>query len=172
MKKIKSVAFDVDGTLVDFANAFIKECWEKEEIVLEVGEVWNFFDQDIRSYDIFKNLNSNFWLNLERLDCSQDLNIVPSAYISHRNIPEKITKKCLKNNGFPNAPVIHVANTEDKIKVIKQLGIDIFVDDRASTVLFCLENSIEAYLINQVWNDQYHCLPRVKTLGELKELCQ
>lgn len=167
---MKKVGFDVDGTLVDFANAFIEECWKKEQLVLKVGSVWNFFDQDIRSYDIFKNLSTDFWLNLKRLDESNDLNITPTAYISHRSIPEKITKKCLKNNGFPNAPVIHVANTEDKIKVIKQLDIDIFVDDRASTVLFCLENSIEAYLINQIWNEKYSCLPRINTLGELKDI--
>lgn len=167
---MKKVGFDVDGTLVNFADEFIKECWEKHQIALEVGSVWNFFDQDIKSYDVFKNLTSDFWLNLKKIPQSYNLNIIPSAYISHRNIPEKITKKCLKNNGFPDAPVIHVANTEDKIKVIKQLGIDIFVDDRASTILFCLENSIEAYLIDQIWNEQYTCIPRIKTLGELDSI--
>ncbi len=170
-KKIKTVALDVDGTLLEFGTSFIDRCKEKE-IEVKIGKIWNFFDMDIRSYDIFKNLDSSFWLNLKALDKAKDLNVVPSAYISHRNFPERITKKSLLNAGFPKAPVIHVANTEDKIKVIKQLGIEVFVDDRASTVLFCLENGIEAYLLDQVWNADYKCLPRIYTLGELDKICQ
>ena len=55
---------------------------------------------------------------------------------------------------------------EDKVKVAKQLGIDIFVDDRASTVAYFLENGIEAYLLDQLWNEDFN-FPRIYTLGEL-----
>lgn len=171
MSKRKTVGLDVDGTLLEFGQAFIDKC-KLQDVELKIGKIWNFFDEDIRSYDIFKNLNTDFWLNLQRIDASTDLNIIPTAYISHRSCPEKVTRKCLINNGFPKAPVIHVANTEDKIKVIKQLGIDIFVDDRASTILYCLENGIEAYLLDQIWNSDYTCLPRIYTLGELDKICQ
>jgi len=168
---MKKVGLDVDGTILEFGNSFIEKC-KMNNIHLKKGKIWNFFDDDIRSYDIFKNLDINFWLNLEIINKAKDLNIIPTAYISHRTIPEKITRKCLLNNGLPKAPVIHVANTEDKVRVIKQLDIDIFVDDRASTVLYCLENGIEAYLLDQIWNEDFNCLPRIYTLGELKEICR
>lgn len=169
IKKNKRVGLDIDGTILEFSNAFIEKCKESD-INLKIGKVWNFFDDDIRSYDVFKNLTSEFWLNLKVIEQAKNLNIIPTAYISHRNFPERITKKCLINNGFPKAPVIHVDNTEDKIKVIKQLGIDVFVDDRASTVLYCLENGIEAYLLDQIWNEDFHCLPRIYSLGEIEEI--
>lgn len=167
---MKKFGLDVDGVCVEFGEAFIDTCKSKQ-IHLKVGKVWNFFDDDSRSYDVFRNLEADFWLNLKVIDKAKDLNSIPTAYISHRNFPEKITKKCLINNGFPKAPVIHVANTEDKIKVIKQLEIDVFVDDRASTVLYCLENGIEAYLLDQIWNADFKCLPRIYSLGELEKIC-
>ena len=92
----KKLGLDVDGTLLEFGEAFIDEC-KLKNINLKVGKVWNFFDDDPRSYDVFKNLNMNFWLNLKRLDKAKGLNVKPTAYISHRNFPEKITKKCLIN---------------------------------------------------------------------------
>lgn len=168
---IKKFALDIDGTVLGFAEAFIEEC-KLNKINVSVSEVWNFFDQDIKCYDIFKDLDTDFWLNLKIIDKAKDLELIPSAYISHRNFAERITSKSLLNNRLPKAPVIHVANTEDKIKVIKQLGIDVFVDDRASTVAFCLENGIEAYLLDQIWNSDFVCLPRIYSLGELTKICQ
>ena len=166
----KKIGLDVDGTLLGFEEKFIQEC-SKNGINITSGKVWNFFDCDVRSYDVFNNLNIDFWLSLERIKQSIDLDIIPTAYISHRSFSTKVTKESLLKNEFPNSPVFHVKNTEDKVKVIKQLGIDIFVDDRASTVLFCLENGIEAYLLDQPWNEDYKCIPRIHTLGELNSIC-
>ncbi len=56
--------------------------------------------------------------------------------------------------------------------MIKQLGIDVFVDDRGSTILYCLENGIEAYLLDQIWNSDYSCLPRIYNLGELNDILE
>lgn len=166
MNKEIKIAFDCDGVCLNFGESFIQHC-KNLDVHLTVDKVWNFFDQDIRSYDIFKNLDNNFWLNLKREKASLDLSIIPVAYISHRTCPIEVTKQSLLNAGFPEAPVFHVKYTEDKLKVAKNLGVNCFIDDRASTVTYFLENGIDARLLTQIWNDQYN-LPRVKTLGELK----
>ncbi len=50
---MKSVGLDVDGTLVEFGDAFIDLC-KTQNINLKVGKIWNFFDDNPRSYDVFK----------------------------------------------------------------------------------------------------------------------
>lgn len=163
---MKKFALDVDGVCLHFDKKFIEVC-KNQNILLNTGKIWNFFDQNRRSYDIFNNLKDDFWLELERHPKSLDLNSVPSAYISHRSCPEEVTRQSLLRNGFPDAPVIHVKYTEDKLKVFKNLNLDIFIDDRASTVLYFLENSIESYLLDQIYNEDFN-LPRIKTLGDIK----
>lgn len=165
-KKLR-VGLDVDGCCLNFGKAFINHC-SQLGMKLSIGKVWNFFDEDIRSYDVFKNLESDFWLNLEREEKSLDINFTPVAYISHRTCPERVTKKSLINAGLPKAPVIHVKYTEDKVKIAKDLEIDIFIDDRASTVMYFLENGIKAYVLNQIWNEDFN-VPRIKTFGELNK---
>lgn len=168
---MKTVALDVDETLVAFAEPFIEVC-KKKGIHLTVGKIWNFFDQDDRAYSVFNELDKDFWITLPRIKKSLDLDIIPVAYISHRLFPERITEQSLHRLGFPKAPVFHVKHTEEKVKIIKQLGVDVYVDDRSSTVMFCQENGIEAYLLDQPWNADFTCLPRIKTLGELNDICQ
>ena len=164
----KRIGLDVDGVCLDFGTSFIKHAL-KSDIKLSIGKTWDFMKQDIRAYDLFKNLNNDFWLNLERERKSLDLDFQPVAYISHRGCPEIVTKKCLLNNGFPNAPVIHVKHTEDKIKIARELEVDLFIDDRASTVTYFLESGIKALTLTQKWNEDYS-LPRIKTLGEISNI--
>lgn len=160
------IGLDVDGVCLAFDDAFVDEC-KKHGVLVYPGKTWNFFEQDNRCYDIFKNLNDDFWLNIKRHDKSLDLNFIPSAYISHRNCPEWVTRESLIRNGFPDSPVIHVKYTEDKIKRFKELNLDIFIDDRASTIVYFLENNIEAYVLDHEYNEDFN-LPRIKSLGELK----
>jgi len=162
------IGLDVDGVCLDFTKSFIEEC-KKNEISLYVEEVWNFFEQDLRSYDVFNSLKNDFWLNLKREEASKDINFIPTAYISHRSCPTAITRQSLINNGLPDAPVFHVKYTEDKLKLAKELKLDLFIDDRASTVTYFLENGIKAKVLHQIWNKRFINIPRIKTLGELNE---
>jgi hypothetical protein len=159
------IGLDVDGVCLSFNTKFTALCAE-HGIIINCFKVWNFFEQDLRCYDIFKNLTVDFWLSLEREEQSFDMDFVPTAYISHRNIPTEVTRQSLLRVGFPDAPVIHVTHTEDKVKEAKKFGIDVFVDDRASTVLYFLENHVKAVAINKLWNEDYN-VPRIHTLGEL-----
>ena len=165
MKTNFRYALDVDGCCLDFATAFIDYC-KPLGINLYVEEVWNFFDQDSRSYDVFKNLTDDFWLTLKREEKSLDLRSTPVGYISHRSCSEEVTKQSLLNAGFPDAPVKHVKYTEDKIKIAKEWEIDLFVDDRTSTIVFFEENGINACVLDQLWNKRYN-VSRIMTLGEL-----
>lgn len=156
---------DIDGVCLNFSARFIEVCAEKG-IYLNVDKTWNFFDQDIRCYDVFKGLTSDFWLSLKRDEQSLDLNFTPTAYISHRSCPTEVTRQSLLQVGFPDAPVFHVHHTDDKVKIAKDLALDVFVDDRASTVLYFLENNMNALCLDKIYNEDYN-LPRIYTLGEL-----
>ena len=37
-------------------------------------------------------------------------------------------------------------------------------------LVYCLENGIEAYLLDQIWNEDFKCLPRIYSLGELDNI--
>lgn len=166
--KDKKIFLDIDGVCLDFATAFIEKC-QKSNIHLTVGPVWNFFNDDIKSYDIFSNLTDEFWLSLERERKSFNLDFKPAGYISHRKCDTEISRFSLLKNNFPDAPVYHVKYTEDKVKIFNELGGDIFIDDRLSTVLYFRENGIKSYVLDQPWNRYFNDY-RLKTLGELKEL--
>lgn len=161
------IGLDVDGVCLDFGNHFINHCKEKD-VHLTVGKTWDFFAQDIRSYDIFDQLTTKFWIDMKREPKSSGLNIEPVAYISHRSCPVEVTKKSLINAGFPDSTIFHVKYTEDKIKIARNLNLDLFIDDRASTVTYFLESGINAVLLDQIWNEDYN-LPRIKNLSEIKK---
>lgn len=127
----RKIALDVDGVLANFGKAFKERCeiegvaeymhnWDEQPYwhhPYNTGEVWGKVKED---YD--------FWFNIEPLVNPVEMPFEPVAYVTHRFID--VTTDWIQANGFPCAPVYTVHPTETKVNILKEIGADIFVDDK------------------------------------------
>lgn len=127
MNKLK-YGLDIDNVCADFVKGMFDWFDEPYRVVTE----WD--DPFIRKhYPIIMN-DSKFWLGLPILSHPKDIKFEVDCYITARSIPSEISMEWLYTHGFPIAPVFTVGVKEcgshhSKIDVIKERGIDVFVDD-------------------------------------------
>ena len=77
-------------------------------------------------------------------------------YITARSIPVEWTKEAIQKNNLPKAPVYSLPWDVSKIDTLKELGVDIMIDDKYSTFKECKENGIFCYLMNSDTNQHYN----------------
>jgi hypothetical protein len=100
--------------------------------VLLKPSTW-YFDKNLQSK--FKKMKEegtleDFYLNLVPLISPKDIPFEPHCYVTSRPVDTSITELWLKMHGFPQVPVYTVPMNTSKAEVLKQAGVDIFVDDR------------------------------------------
>jgi 5'(3')-deoxyribonucleotidase len=165
----KKIGLDIDGVLADFSGRFIEEAkkhnvYSKDytftqshwEFPYEWGSIWNKIKD-----------NEAFWLTIKPLVPSNELPFEPECYVTARNIPTEWTEKWLSLNGFPCKPV-YSTNYGSKVKKIKELKLDIFVDDCWDNFKELNQNGICCYLFEAEYNKKYEVgYKRIKNLNEL-----
>lgn len=132
--KKRVVALDVDDVLCAFTphacNFHKKEMPEKIHYWCEntmdghLGEGW--FNRSGIVEDV------EFWKTIPRLSDPKDIDFTVSYYISA--FPESMYDArihWLKENGFPDAPLIC---TYDKLEKCKELGVTHLIDDKTMTI--------------------------------------
>ena len=134
-KKLK-VALDVDGILANFYLSACKKFDKPYTKVFHFGTDW------IKK--IFSKIanDKDFWGNLEILNPPEAIDFDFDVYMTH--LPEKMLGsriEWLKKNGFPDKPVIV---SGDKAKTCLEMGIDVLIDDKPSTIKECKEVGILA----------------------------
>ncbi len=164
----KRIAFDIDGVLASFSEAFKNKA--KEMGLLKIDEDitqyhWDFPDYLQPVWDTIKN-DRDFWLNLEPL-CGHQFNYDIIAYVSSREIPQEWSKEWLDKNNFPPAPVYHT-NGDTKLEILKSLSIDLFVDDSYKNFVNLNKNGICTFLFDAEYNRKYDV--GYKRLTDLKNL--
>ena len=92
------------------------------------------------------------------------------AYVTSRSIPSEVSAEWLHNHGFPNAPVITVGSGNSKLSALNELGIDLFVDDKAETIEEINEAGIIGLLRDRLYNEHADHLPRIKYLHQVKDV--
>lgn len=110
------------------------------------------------AYGITDNLNElakdeQFWLTLP---CIRKPDFVPHAYVSSRSIPVEWTQKWIELNGLPCRPVYHVPWNTSKVKVLKDIGAEYFIDDRFDNFLEAETNGITSFLMDATHNQHYN----------------
>lgn len=82
---------------------------------------------------------------------------------------EEITKNTLKENNIPYDKLI--INASDKLKVCKEEGIELFIEDSYDTCKELLENGIKSILMTTKMNQQIDegNIPRVNNWDEVYE---
>jgi len=168
------VGLDIDGVLAGFASAFVRRAneegadffnhytewrtWEAKEVFPDTfGDIWESIADD---YD--------FWLDEIMPLEKAHVNFPVAAYVTSRRVPSEVSAAWLDRHGFPEAPVHTVGIGESKKETLQREEIDVFVDDKVSTVVELREADIMAYLKDSPANQQAPAnIPRINYLSEL-----
>ncbi len=163
----KRIGLDIDGVLANFTSSFNEEAVKLK--LYPTGDYsqqhWNFpYEWETVWNSVIKN--KDFWIDLKPL-CEHQFGFEPVAYVTSRSIDDNWTKSFLSKNNFPPSPV-YKTDGKSKVQILKDLKIDIFVDD-------CYENFVEinkagicCYLFDQPYNRKYNV--GYKRIYNLKEI--
>lgn len=122
------VGLDVDGVISNFYRSMCEKYGESYETKIDKYYGIPFID------DNFKYIidDVDFWDNLHILNDPTNINFEFEYYIT--SLPPKMFDsrvKWLNKHGFPDKPVIV---TEDKLNKCKELGVEILIDDKPTTI--------------------------------------
>lgn len=143
----KRVGLDVDGILFDYSTAFCE--WAGIE---KQNNHWLFsYTWEKRHRELYDN--KDFWVNLKPLQDGKNLPFDPVCYCTNRHIPTEWTEEALEKNGFPCAPVLTVQGS--KVDVLKNIEIDLFVDDYYGNFTELNNAGVFCYLYDRPYNQKY-----------------
>ena len=140
------VGCDLDDVIFDFTGSYEKRFNTK------LSNYWN------GDYNMSKNLEQlkdekEFWVNMP---VKNKPSFEVDYYITARSIPVEWTKEAIQKNNLPKAPVYSLPWNVSKIDTLKELGVNIMIDDKYSTFKECKENGIFCYLMNSDTNQHYN----------------
>ena len=140
------IGCDLDDVIFDFTGSYEKRFDTK------LSDYWN------GDYNMSKNLEQlknekDFWVNMP---VKNRPSFEVDYYITARSIPVEWTKEAIQKNNLPKAPVYSLPWNVSKIDTLKELGVDIMIDDKYSTFKECKENGIFCYLMNSDTNQHYN----------------
>jgi len=144
---LPNIALDLDDVVGDFINSYKSFYGIKSDVTS-----WYF------SYKTAENLkaletNKDFWVNMPVLHRPD---FVPSFYISSREIPIEWSKEFLEKSNLPCRPVYHVGYKESKTGLLKELGCQLFIDDKLENVIEAQKVGIASYLMDNSHNKNYN----------------
>jgi hypothetical protein len=169
----KKVGFDIDGVLCAFDEGFSARLAELglEGASERFATHWNSsYGDDGKGWDSVMG-DHDFWLNLAPMIHGPSFPFEPDCYITNRSFQgsTKVTKKWIERHGFPAAKVI---STKDKVQVIKDRGLDIFVDDRFENFQqINTHTTCVCYLLSRPYNEKFPVGSlRIYDLDELQDI--
>ena len=126
------IALDIDDVLANFYSSFCARYGQPCKVI----DIWDgqpggeaeFIAKNVHKVE----MNSRFWLNLDKLSHPQDINFKIDCYIT--SSPARMNaarKEWLLANGFPQVPVISTVN---KLGEMIRRNIDVLVDDNCRTL--------------------------------------
>jgi hypothetical protein len=159
--KEKIIYLDIDGVLADFSTHFLNYLNIEDKTPPS-----NWHDKRF-SKNFHKIVNDElFWLTIPRLINPNEIDFKFMGYCTNRtNISKEITEKWLSINGFPNLPVYC---TDNKLKTLKELSCDLFLDDSIENFISLNEGGIKTYLFTHSHNMSFNVNYRVNTIEEFK----
>lgn len=160
----KKIAIDIDEVIAKWTPAWCQR-WDIQE-----PTSWCFDRKIISRFDEMRDNGEldQFYLDLEVLTPVSEIPFEPFAYVTSRPVSTEITEQWLDKNGFPHRPVHTVGLYNSKIDVLKEIGCDIFVDDRFENFVEINRAGICCYLFDAPHNQRYDVgYKRIKSLKEL-----
>lgn len=155
MKKSLNIYLDIDDVIFNWYEGYA------DRFNTKVPKSW------LNSNLVKKRLTKlskekEFWLSLS---LKNRPNFKPKGFVSARGIPKSWTKESLKLNNIPGRSNVHqVPWGQSKIKVLKELECDIFIDDKVETFRECHSNGIFCLLMDASHNQKIKTPYRVYDL--------
>lgn len=161
---VPNIGLDIDEVICDWVGSWVK--LHK----IHMPKTW-FFDRDIvEKFERMKKAKTldKFYLGLKPKISPDDIPFEPHCYVTSRPVATKITEQWLDLHGFPARPVITVPLGTSKVKVIKEAGVDIFVDDRYDNFRELNKAGVVTYLWDARHNQRYNVgYKRIKSFNDL-----
>ena len=155
MEKIPNIFLDIDDVIFDFSLAFANYFNIKQY------KTWVSSNQMDRRLKHLRTVK-NFWLTLP---IKHIPNFQPKGFVSARAVFKSWTKESLRLNDIPGRSNVHqVYWGESKIKTLKDLGCEIFIDDKYATFKECNKNGIFCLLMDAPHNRKYKTKYRINNL--------
>jgi hypothetical protein len=163
-RKTPKIGLDVDEVLCDWVGGWCMKFGG------ERPSSWNF-DRKIK--ERFMKMEENheleyFMLGLERKIDPNEIPFEPHCYVTSRCVPTELTERWLDRNGFPTRPVYTVGMGSSKVDILKEAGVDIFVDDSFKNYEELNNAGICTFLLDAKHNRRYNVGSR--RLYHLKDL--
>lgn len=159
----KKVALDIDGVIADFGGAI-----KNRNSIDNEPTAW-YYSYKFKDTNMWQDLqrDKNFWVNdIQPYFDGSQLPFEPIAYVTHRHIPVEWCEEWLEKHNFPCVPV-HVVGGS-KAAVLKEIGAEIFVDDKYDNFAELNNSGIFTYLYDQLWNRRYDVgHKRIYSLNEI-----
>lgn len=157
---IPKIGLDIDDVIADFCGAYC------EKFKVPTPKFWNF-DYNIKNRLSGDDLN-DFYLSLKPKFNPDDLKFEPTCYITSRPVPTEITQKWIEANGFPCVPIYTVDMNHPKVKVAKESGIDLFIDDKFDNFVELNNNGVCTFLMDMPHNKRFNVgYKRIKDINEV-----
>lgn len=163
-KPLKKIGLDIDEVLCDWVGPWCKK------FGLERPMNWGFQREIMKHFEEMTASGEleTFYLDLPVLTKPQDVPFEPHCYVTSRPVPTELSEKWLDKNGFSVKKVITVPPGTSKLQVLKDEGVDIFVDDRYENFVELNNGGICCYLFDAPHNQKYNVgYKRIKSLKEI-----
>lgn len=148
-----NVCCDIDDVIFDFQGAFAARFGTNQQ------KRWTSSKLFIKR---LISLKKDFWVSLPVKNIP---NFQPKAFVSARSISKAWTKESLRINKIPGrSKVYQVPWNKSKVEVLKELGCEVFIDDKFATFKECNDNGIFCLLMSASHNLHYKTPLRIDNL--------
>lgn len=139
------IGCDLDNVIFNFNEAY------ETKFGVKMNPYWK------ANYQINKHLkeleqDKDFWVNMPIL---HKPSFEVDYYITARNIPVEWIEESLQKNGLPCAPVLTVPWDTSKVKILKEKGVTIMIDDKWANYKEINDAGIFCYLMDASHNQYY-----------------
>jgi uncharacterized protein len=179
-----TMAFDIDGVVADTMTMFVQLAHERYGLA-------DLSKDDLQQYDLYQclglertiideliclTLDDEHTLQTPPMDGAPEVltefsRYAPLRFITARIWPESITQwlyQTLPEVSPDRIEVIATGAPEAKLRVLQDLGVKYFVEDRLETCRVLARDGIQPVLFDQPWNRMANFSPRVHSWGHLR----
>lgn len=181
------LGFDFDGVIADTAHAFLTIAKEKHGYTIHKDDITDFDIENCTAMS--KELIYSIFTEIMMDSISTGVKPMTGAVktLSELSLYAPITIITARPNTDPihawlnqffhkdvtrNTQVIAMGDHDDKVRYVKDQGLEYFIDDRADTCQMMADVGLQSIVFDHPWNRGRHQLPMVKNWDDISQLIQ
>lgn len=179
------IGFDIDGVVADTMEAFIRLAADDYGLTVLPAQITRFQVEKCLDIDveIIEEIFGRLLLEPQKSGLlpmshapavlEEMAGVAPLTFITARPEREPIEAwlhSILGPTVFQQVRLVATGDHDDKMRYIRQMGLEYFVDDRMKTCIELAEEGLSAIVFQQPWNAGRHGLQTVDSWQSLREL--